>query len=534
VSSRWISRLVTVVIVTVGLGGGWLLLRKKVGRPTVPGERMTYAVFRDASGLPTKSRVLIAGVQVGEITHLAIEGGLARIDMRLSDDVVLWDDAYVMKSGSLAFGDSHVEIFPGGAEDPSKGDGGHRRLRPGEPIPRVIEGDSTDRFLKTVDRTLPLVDDALNGMDGFIARARRYFDGNGLARIDDADKRLSQITLDAPVQRVGRAVTAFDDWTRTTLATTQDLGPEVRDTLDGDTARARRATDDLKSAQATLHDKLSGFRTDMNDLDPYLADANAWLVRQGAGARIAANSDGKPTEVERSRIGKLIDDPTLGDRIADGTQAVADYTGDLDALRTVIGLRNEFVIGSQSLNSYLTVELSGRSDRFFVLELERGSIGKLADIEITDVPGGSYIRRTSITGGFRLSAQWGKRIGWFAYRFGLKESTFGIGADGEFLGGRLKLSADLYGENFSTVPRLKLETAVEVFRSIFLFGGIDDALAKHGELRIATWPVGALSPTDYRTLSYGRDYFFGFVFKLNEEDAARMLRIYGSFIGAFL
>src|SRR5262249_37674079 len=69
---------------------------------------------------------------------------------------------------------------------------------------------------------------------------------------------------------------------------------------------------------------------------------------------------------------------------------------------------------------------------------------------------------------------------------------------------------------------------------IYVFGGVDDALAKPGVLRIAPWPAGANSPTDYRTLSYGRDYFAGFVFKLNEEDAARMLRLYGSFVGAIL
>src|SRR5438105_10334677 len=103
-----------VAVMAAGLGGLYLAVRSKIGRPTVPGEFHTWAVFRDASGLPVRSRVLIAGVQVGEITKLTIEGDLARVDMRMSDDVVLWDDAYAMKSGSLAFGDSHVEVFPGG------------------------------------------------------------------------------------------------------------------------------------------------------------------------------------------------------------------------------------------------------------------------------------------------------------------------------------------------------------------------------------------------------------------------------------
>jgi phospholipid/cholesterol/gamma-HCH transport system substrate-binding protein len=525
-----LSRLVTVVVVILVGGVLWLALHKKVGRPTVAGEFMTYAHFRDASGLPVKSRVLIAGVQVGEITHLTIEGSLARVDMRLSNDVVLWDDAYAMKSGSLAFGDSHVEIFPGGPDDPSKGDQGHRRLTSGEPIPRVLEGDSTDRMLRAVDHALPRVDSSLGQLDSFVSRSRRFFDANAMDQINALDRRL-KADLEDPIVEADDAMTRFDDATRRAQARVASFVPDVPGALDRANARVADAQQRLVQWRGDLHDALSGARTRMDDLDPYLARANAWLVRQGAGERVAADT-GQPAS--RSTFGELVDDPKLGEKIDDVTQQVANYTATLDQIKAVIGLRNEFVIRSQSLNAYLTLELSGRHDRFFLVELERGSIGKLADIELSDTPGGPYVRKTTITGGFRLSAQWGKRIGWFDYRFGLKESTFGIGADAVLLGGRLRFAADLYGQNFSTVPRLKLESAVEVFRSIYIFGGIDDALAKHGTLNIQPWPAGATSPTDYRSLSFGRDYFAGFTFKLNEEDAARMLRVYGSFIGAFL
>jgi phospholipid/cholesterol/gamma-HCH transport system substrate-binding protein len=525
-----LSRMVTLVVVAAALGLLYVTLRDKVGRKEITGGFQTYALFRDASGLPTKSRVLIAGVQVGEISHLSIQGDLARVDMRLSDGIVLWDDAYAMKSGSLAFGDSHVEIFPGGPEDPSKGDGGHRRLKSGEPIPRVLEGDSTDRMLRAVDRAMPRVDTSLGGLDQFVSRARRFIDANALAQIDALDRRL-QADFEDPIERADAKVNAFDDGVHRAQDRVNSFVPGLPARLDHWNDQVTTADTTMKQWQGDLHDSLASARTRMDDVDPYLARANAWLVRQGAGERIAADT-GKP--VDRSGFGKLVDDPDLGERVADAAQAGADYTYKLDQIKTVIGLRNEFVVRARSLNSYLTMELSGRHDRFFLVELERGSIGKLADIEVSETPGGAYVRKTSITGGFRLSAQWGKRIGWFDYRFGLKESTFGIGADAILLGGHLRFAADMYGQNFSTVPRLKLEAALEVFRSVYVFGGIDDALAPHGELRIAPWPASAKTPNDYSSLSYGRDYFAGFTFKLNEEDAARMLRIYGSFIGAFL
>jgi phospholipid/cholesterol/gamma-HCH transport system substrate-binding protein len=449
--------------------------------------------------------------------------------MRLVPNIVLWDDAYAMKSGSLAFGDSHVEVFPGGPDDPSKGDGGHTKLRSGDRIPFVLEGDSTDRMLRAVDHALPRVDVSLNALDGFVSRARRFIDANAQNQIDALDRRLST-DIAAPIERADRRITDFNEWTKRAQDKVQAFVPDLPQRMDHAAGWLADRTATMKSWETEVQQALADTRKDLDEVDPYLARYNAFLAREGAGARVAA--DGTP--VDRTTFGKLVDDPELGERIADAAQTGADFTYNLDRIKAVIGLRNEFVIRAQSLNAYLTLTLSGRHDRFFLVELERGSIGKLADIEISDTPGGPYSRKTTISGGFRLSAQWGKRIGWFDYRFGLKESTFGIGVDADPFHGRLHFSADLYGENFSTVPRLKLETAVELMRSVYVFGGIDDALAAPGNLRIQPWPVNATTPGDYSSLHYGRDFFAGFTFTLHEEDAARMLRLYGSFIGAFL
>jgi len=531
---RIVSRVVTVAVVAVLLGVGWLWLRGHVGRRTVGGHVHTYALFRDASGLPVGSRVLIAGVQVGEISHLTVEGGLARVDMRLSDQVVLWDDAYATKSGSAVFGDAHVEIVPGGPEDPSKGDAGHRRLRDGERIPRVIEGDSTDRLLRTVDNALPPIEHGLDATDRWVTTTRRWFDSYAERRLDDVNRYLADNTISPRLDRTDRALTRFDSWTRTALATTTRVAPTVNGKLDDAADEIARATTRMHDAQGALHDQLAGARSRLDDVDPYLARANAWLVRQGGDTTEVVGGGSGSAAPERSTFGRLVDDPKLGEKIADTVQDVADYTYTLDRIKTVIGLRNEFSLRAGSLQAYLTMELSGASDRFFLIELERGSIGRLADIQVHETPGGAYVRTADIVGGFRLSAQWGKRLGPFDVRFGLKESTFGIGADAIFFRGRLRFAADFYGKNFSHVPRLKLDAEVEALPSVFLFGGIDDALSTPGYLRIAPWPAAQTSPTDFRSLSYGRDYILGFTFRLDEEDAARMLRLYGAFVGAFL
>jgi len=152
---RWLSRLVTFGLMAVVIVVVVVALKDKVGRRKVGQGRHTYVMLRDASALPIGSRVMIAGVQVGEIEKLSIQGGLARVDLRLRDDVILWDDASAEKRSASLFGDAYLEIRPGGAEvaerpaEPGGFPGGHRQLGPGEPIPHAIEAASTDRVLLT-------------------------------------------------------------------------------------------------------------------------------------------------------------------------------------------------------------------------------------------------------------------------------------------------------------------------------------------------------------------------------------------------
>ena len=61
-----------------------------------------YAMFDDVQGLIPKSRVLIAGIPVGYIDTIRLDGHRARVDIRINSDVVLYEDARIaMRSASL-------------------------------------------------------------------------------------------------------------------------------------------------------------------------------------------------------------------------------------------------------------------------------------------------------------------------------------------------------------------------------------------------------------------------------------------------
>ena len=143
-----------------------------------------------------------------------------------------------------------------------------------------------------------------------------------------------------------------------------------------------------------------------------------------------------------------------------------------------------------------------------------------------DVPG-----TATITDDSRFTAQWGRRFGPLAVRAGLRESVFGVGIDAVLGQGRLRMSLDAMQSDFSSLPRIKLIAALQVFRAMYVTAGIDDALNPSTDL-----PIGASSPEPhtFSGLHYGRDAVLGLELRFRDPDVSALLRLYGVLIAALL
>ncbi|HEY6178218.1 MAG TPA: MlaD family protein, partial [Kofleriaceae bacterium] len=80
---RWLTRLTRIAVIAIVVGGLALLIRTSMPHGPTGGGFHTYVKFRDGARLAAGSAVVIAGVQVGVIEKLTIEGDFARIDLRL-------------------------------------------------------------------------------------------------------------------------------------------------------------------------------------------------------------------------------------------------------------------------------------------------------------------------------------------------------------------------------------------------------------------------------------------------------------------
>jgi phospholipid/cholesterol/gamma-HCH transport system substrate-binding protein len=84
----------------------------------------------------------------------------------------------------------------------------------------------------------------------------------------------------------------------------------------------------------------------------------------------------------------------------------------------------------------------------------------------------------------------------------------------------------VFDATWDTLPRLKITAALEMFRHLYILGGVDDALNQPQNLPIITGTSNV--PVQFDTFRYGRDVFLGGMLRFNDEDLAALLTVGGA------
>jgi len=526
---RWVTRLTTGAVIVIIVAGLALLIRAKVPTAKVEGSFRTYAKFRDGSRLAAGSPVVIAGVRVGTIVKLTVDGRVARVDMRLQDGLDLPADSFATRRADTLFGDSYIEIIPSGGDE---GAVPARRLTSGEPIAHVIEGGSTDALLRGTAAALPKMDHALDVVHDAVIRSRTWVSGPMNDQLGNGADWLSQGHIEGPMEAADHALATIDGLTTRGAGALAHTAPDVTRTLDRIARAVVTTRDRMREARAGLVGALHDTRDGLDGIDPQIAQAADLLAAidqeqgQGQGEIQRHGADWQGT------LGRLVNDPAVGETLEDLALSGREAAASFNRFKSWLGMRVEFDVFSRAVRFYATAEIRARNDKFYLVEFERGPLGGVPNDELSEVTGSAaYVRQQEIHDRLRFTAQFGKQLGPLSVRGGLKDSTIGFGVDTLLLDGRLKLSADLYGA-FQATPRLKLAGALAVFRSVYVLAGVDDALNQPGYLPIVSGKPGA--PKTFDEVRYGRDYFLGTMLVFNDADIAVLLRVYGALLVGLL
>ncbi|MBZ4422084.1 MlaD family protein [Myxococcus sp. RHSTA-1-4] len=482
----------------------FILFAKKGGLSESESLRV-WAYFRDASGLAVRGRVQIAGIPVGEIDEITLEGTRAKVWLRITNEVDLREDAVLTKRSESLLGDYLLDLNPGTESAPSLEEGGQIR--------RVIDTAG----MEAVFESLSQITSDIQQVTGALREVLGGEKGQGsLQRIVENLVRLSD-SVDAAVRRNADRLDSI-------LVNFEGISSDVRGITQSNQAEVTRIVDNIEMITRDVREVLASVKnivgTGEGDVKETVASLKETLNKLDS---TLGNLEEITTKVKNGEgaAGVLLADESVGREIRETVTDVARLASRVTDLQTEVGIQSTYLAAQGRSKNLLSLRLIPKPDKYYLLELvddPRGTVS--TQVVQTNPPseGDPVIQTQKVTKeSLKLSAQFAKRWYFATLRVGLIESTGGVGGDLHFFEDALTLKLDAF--NFAAdelrYPRLRATLRAQAFDHLFVVAGMDDILnAQQRDLST-------------QRLIAGRDFFVGGGLFFTDDDLKAILSVTG-------
>lgn len=464
------------------------------------GETMTVvAYFRDASGLGKRSRVQTAGIPVGEITDITLVGDRAKLTIKVRKDLGLHTDASLLKRSESFLGDFLLDLQPGSPSAPLMPDGGT--------IHNVVDAQGIQSLfdsLSLITSDIQAVTHALRETLGADA---------GEASLQTILRNLTQLsTLVESTARNSQANIA------SILDNIREVSGDVRNATKGEDLSVREIVENIRAISSDVRSVMSDIKGTLKGNQPESGEIQSTLQKLDKTLENLAQvtqdiRDGK------GPIGKLIEDEKTGQQVSEAVTGVSEYANRLTSLQTEVSLSSVYLFNAQSSRNEIDVRIIPSPDKYYLLGLVDDPLGDTNISYVVSNPPGLYqpavqkVTTTNYT--LKFNAEFAKRYYFATFRFGIIESTGGVGVDVNLFNDVLAIKTDIFnfGNQALRYPRLRITANVTLFQHLFLSGGIDDVFNP---------PVR--NTLDNRLVS-GRDFFLGGGIRFTDDDLKAILTV---------
>ncbi len=527
---------------------------------------VVHALFGDATGLTWKSRVQIAGIQVGEVDQISLEGQRARLTLRIKKGVELKADACLSKVfPSALLPDALLEVSLGSESAPSLS---------ALPVAKrevtcVREAGSTQKLIEALSKIaadVQVVSADLTKMVGAERGSMREIIENVVKltrRLDD--------TVAENQGKISRLLSNAEAISGDVRDLTGSEKEHIREIVRNTEVVSRQLRQVLAAAQGILEGESSagggggggsgavggagagigapatggGAAAPGTAGQPGSAAVAGGAGAAAAGAPAAGDARGVKQAIEKandslSRLddllatlqkgdsiaGKLLTDEQLGKKVGDALETYSNYVDNLNRLQVEVRLRSEWLLNQTAAKTYVGIHLVPRPDKYFIFELvsdPRGVDTVTTTTSTTRDPSQPTLPDvTTITTATKheqkltFTLQFVKRYGPVAFRVGVIESSGGVGSDLHLFDERLQVSVSVYqfSRPFQGVfPRAKFWVNYNFLQHFYATAGSDDFL---NQWRSGRYPGGP-------KFSLGTDVFFGGGIFFTDEDLKTLI-----------
>src|SRR5882724_11624085 len=483
-ASRFTTAAKVGAFAVVMVGAGLFIYQYVTKSGETNGGYVVFTRMKDASGLAKLSQVRIAGIPVGSIKSVKLDHDQARIDIVINKDVPLYDDASAAKVASSLLGEFQLKITPGTE--------GRRKLVDGDEIRVVTEAQTPDDLMRQMS------DIAKDVKEVSKALAASVGSDQGKADIQSTLRNLAQVT-EALNQTVRENREAIHEIVLNTEKISTTSAPEIQAILEN----VRETTKEVR--ELVSKEPANGKPGDAGEVRKIVERVDRASQNLESALK---NVDDVTARLNRGEgtLGRLTKDEKLINEVEGTVENIGDFVGGISRLQTIVSLRTDYQFLASTVKSYVEIRLQPKEDKYYLIEIVNDPKGltrfEQTDVDTTNPNDPPHYRevRTVTTNSLRFSLQFAQSFGPFTGRFGIKESTGGLGLDTSLFDNRFELRQDLYGFGEVVLPRWRISLGYQFINRLWLLGGVEDILSNSR-----------------------RDYFVGGMLRFNDEDLKSIL-----------
>ncbi len=475
--------------------------------------RDVIVYMESAEGLFESTGIRMAGVKVGMIKKIELDGRMAKLTVTIRSDIPMDEHTRVVVRSKGMLGERYLEIIP------SKQPESRTRVTPEEFSAdggtRTMDSESSSAGSDAAEAAYQQRITRIEEHAQLTLRADGpqviYADEGGtseelfekLSRVADNLEEITRI-----IKMTLKGQQGGSENLQKTLTSVAQLTEKLKDMVDQNDERVGRIADNVEQLTAMLRGKLPVV---IDDVQRLVRRVDEQVAARGDDVRdvlvkFKESADKLDQTIENTRqitdkvnrgegtIGKLVNDDTTVKEVNKAVSNINSFLDYANQIQLIVGYRGEEQIkNGDGLKSYVNLTIRPRPDKFYFASIvadPRGGRQKTVVTEQTNtsptplLPGSNVSTATSQNQiGLRFSLGIGKRWDWIEAYGGILESTGGVG---------FRLSPDefhnLYWENevfdFTRKgsfgkrmnPNYRSRVQFDFWKYFYLTAGVEDIL----------------------------------------------------------
>jgi len=452
--SRYI-KIALFFIVLGGAGAGYIVLSASGISPF--NTNIYDVILEDASGLSTRSKIYLAGVSVGKVQGIQLNGTEARVKLAFLKDIEVREDAIISRKPSSLLGTAVLSLEPGSASS--------RIIPPGSLIKSVPPAGDINSAMSMV-----------GGIGAQVSLILDEFRTNQLALIAVSLEAISSIAgkidaqSDAQLDRISRM-----------LESAALISERTERILRNSELNITGSFTDIYEAVANIRAITAEIASGRGNIGEAVYDDSLYSSILATAAK---------TEDAAGKLGIALENISALVKTTDGVVANAGEIVDKAlGLGIQVDTNARYDIIAQNLRASASIRLDPRSnDRWYRIGVSSTPDGVSSRTVKETTDGSGKITREDTTEtqySIAVDAELARKFGLVTLRGGLLESTAGIGLDVQPLNW-LNFSGEVFHFQAGELPNLRSSVTFYPFFNpdsdklwnwIYIRGGVNNTLS---------------------------------------------------------